>query len=224
MSSDIDICNLALSHLGDSASVSSIDPPEGSAQAEHCARWYPIARDTLLSSHAWNFASKRASLASLEYEVVAGWTHAYALPSDCLEAVAILDPNSTGDYTENYANQDWHSHSGYPLRPSDTARDYVIESGTDGVPILFTNQQYAVLRYVYTVTDTTRFTPIVANAISWLLASYLAGPVVKGMEGAQMARACLQAYENVELPKAKMHDARQRRVKQDLSPNWIKNR
>ena len=48
MPSEVDICNLALGHLGDSATVATIDPPEGSAQAEHCARFYPIARDARL--------------------------------------------------------------------------------------------------------------------------------------------------------------------------------
>ena len=58
MASEVDICNLALGHLGDNATVSSISPPEGSAQAEHCARFYPIARDALLEMHNWNFAMR----------------------------------------------------------------------------------------------------------------------------------------------------------------------
>ena len=59
MASDVDICNLALSFLGDDANVSSISPPEGSQQSEHCARFYPIARDGLLQMHNWNWASRR---------------------------------------------------------------------------------------------------------------------------------------------------------------------
>ena len=61
MATEIDICNLALAHLGDDATIASIKPPEGSAQAEHAARYYPIARNSLLESHTWNFAAKRAS-------------------------------------------------------------------------------------------------------------------------------------------------------------------
>ena len=62
MASDVDICNLALSFLGDDANVSSISPPEGSQQSEHCARFYPIARDGLLQMHNWNWASRRVAL------------------------------------------------------------------------------------------------------------------------------------------------------------------
>ena len=34
MVSKTDICNLALSHFGQAADISSIDPPDGSAEAE----------------------------------------------------------------------------------------------------------------------------------------------------------------------------------------------
>ena len=62
MASDTDICNLALSHLGDEASVVTIDPPEGSPQADHCARFYPIARDSGLQMTAASFGHRRAGL------------------------------------------------------------------------------------------------------------------------------------------------------------------
>ena len=76
MASEVEICNLALARLGDAATVVSIDPPEGSAQAEHCAMFYPMARDTLLAQHPWGFAQRRVRPARL----AAG----YLLPDDCL--------------------------------------------------------------------------------------------------------------------------------------------
>lgn len=63
MASEVEISNLALSRIGDSATVSSINPPEGSAQAEHCQRFYPIARNSLLEMHAWSFCDRRIQLA-----------------------------------------------------------------------------------------------------------------------------------------------------------------
>ena len=65
MASPVDICNTALAYLGDVANVVSIDPAEGSAQAEHCARFYPLARDALLEMHDWGFATRRVALAGL---------------------------------------------------------------------------------------------------------------------------------------------------------------
>ena len=61
MASVADICNMALGHLGDSATVASIDPPEGSAQAEHCARFYPMVRDARARAKAAGKSSVRST-------------------------------------------------------------------------------------------------------------------------------------------------------------------
>ena len=76
MSSEVDICNLALSRLGDDASVASINPPEGSSQAEHCAQFYPIARNSMLQGHDWNFATRRETLALLSGVDTFNWSYA----------------------------------------------------------------------------------------------------------------------------------------------------
>jgi hypothetical protein len=96
MSSEVEICNLALAHLGDSATVASIDPPEGSSQAEHCQRWYPIARNALLEMHEWGFATTRALLAEV-VNPFPQWRRAYARPSDCLKVLAVLPADAASD-------------------------------------------------------------------------------------------------------------------------------
>src|SRR5437868_3345326 len=96
MSSEVEICNMALSHLGDSATVASIDPPEGSSQAEHCQRWYPIARNALLEMHDWGFATTRALLAEVVSQFPQ-WRHSYARPSDCLKVLAVLPADAASD-------------------------------------------------------------------------------------------------------------------------------
>lgn len=93
MPSKIDICNLALAHLGDEATYSSIAPPEGSAQAEHCARFYPVARDALLEAHAWTFATTRARSRRRRTRP-AGWLYAYARPNESMCLLAVLDSSS----------------------------------------------------------------------------------------------------------------------------------
>lgn len=105
MASVIDIVNLSLSFLGDTATVSSIDPPEGSAQAEHCARFYPLARDSLLEMHTWGFSTKRIQLAML----TSGWpewTYCYAQPTDALNLLAVLPPEATDDYSQRFGIPD----------------------------------------------------------------------------------------------------------------------
>jgi hypothetical protein len=198
MASEVDICNLALARLGDVASVSSINPPEGSAQAEHCARFYPIARDLLLEMHPWSFATRRVVLAQL---VAPSWTwaYAYAAPADAVKILAVLPDTA----------------------PNDAAtQPYEIESAQDGTITILTNQEKATARYVARVTDTTRFNPLFVDALAWLLASYLAGPVIKGDAGAAMARMCMQSFM-LALSAARVSDANQRKLQTEHKPSWI---
>lgn len=190
MASEIEVCNLALGHLGDDATVASIDPPEGSAQAEHCARFYPIARDTLLQSHGWNFATRRIQLAQMS-AVPYGWAYAYARPDGALDVFDIQFPE-----TMDYAQQS------YP---------FVCESDADGNEVIYTDVENAVARYIVQVTDTTKFPPLFTLALSWQLASLLAGPILKGDAGAAEAKRCAQMAQAY-LGEAKVADTRQRRV------------
>ena len=201
MASEVDICNLALARLGDNATVASIDPPEGSAQAEHCARFYPVARDSLLEMHAWKFATRRVLLAQLATDTW-NWSFAYAEPTGVLKLLAVLPASASGDAE---------------------SQEYEAETDGNGTPIILTNQEGASLRYVAHVTDTTGFSPLFVDALAWLLASYLAGPVLKGDAGAAMAKACLQSFMLV-LSNAKTSDANQRKVRPEHKPDWIAGR
>lgn len=222
MASEIDICNLALGHLGDAANVSSIDPPEGSAQSEHCARFYPIARDSLLEMHAWNFATTRVALASLG-SGWPEWTYCYACPGDAVNLLAVLDPNASNDYS--VGNNYGFTQSGIPLVGSGTytPQPFAQETLTDGTVVIYTNQENAVLRYTRFVVDTTTFSPLFVDALSWYLASYLAGPLIKGDVGAAEAKRCMQAAMLM-LGKAATSDANQRRTQVAQNVGWIAGR
>lgn len=87
MATEVDICNVALARLGDEATLTSIDPPEGSAQADHCARFYPICKDKILREYPWSFAVKRKTPAELLTEPLGGDEHAFMLPTDCLNTL-----------------------------------------------------------------------------------------------------------------------------------------
>ncbi len=216
MASEVDICNLALAHLGDTATVASLDPPEGSAQAEHCARFYPIARDSLLEMHTWGFATKRAQLAQLG-AAWPEWGYAYAQPADALNIIAILPPDATDDYSANVSNVPVAAGGSYVPQAFSCETDY---SGAD---IILTDQPNAVLRYTSIVTDTTKFSPLFVMSLSWHLASMLAGPMLKGDAGAAESKRCtamMQAY----LSKATESDAAQRRINPQHNVGWISGR
>jgi hypothetical protein len=198
MASEVDICNLALARLGDKATVATIDPPEGSAQAEHCARFYPIARDSLLEAHAWKFATRRAMLAQLVHETW-NWGFAYAAPTGAIRLLSVLPAAARSD--------------------ADTV-DFEAETDAAGNALIFTNLDHASVRYIARVTDTTKYSPMFVDALAMLLASHLAGPVVKGDAGVKMSRACYQSFRLL-YSQAIESDANQHQVTPSHNPDWI---
>lgn len=221
MASEVDICNLALAHLGDRATVSSISPPEGSAQAEHCARFYAIARDMVLEAHEWGFATKRANLALLTDAPPPGFQFVYQMPNDCRNIIDLIDPNAPTFYPINERCGHWQDDAfTMPAVP------YELEARSDGTMVIYTSLENAIIRYVASITDTTKFSAQVVDTIAWLLAAYLAGPVIKGDVGAQMASSCMKAYQ-ISLGQAAANDANNRRrsISQSQRPApWVQNR
>lgn len=224
MASEVDICNLALAHLGDTATVASINPPEGSAQAEHCSRFYPIARDTLLEMHNWNFASRRiepAQLASAWPE----WKYAYQIPSDIINMVSVLPPDAQDDYSTRWAPTDapWTNYSPVVAAGRYVPQPYTMEVLADGTQIVYTNQTQAVIRYTQRVTDPTKFSPLFTLTLSWHLASMLAGPVIKGDMGQAEGKRCAAVMAAM-LSQAEASDANQRNIKPEHIVSWVSGR
>lgn len=221
MASEVDICNMALGFLGDTATVSNLSPPEGSAQAGHCSRFYPIARNSLMELHPWGFASKRVALALLDVTLPSQWKYAYAMPSEAINLLAVLDPNALDDYS---AGLELNGNPGMvpPAAGSYTTQPYTVET-LDGADVLLTNQENAVLRYTCLVTDTTKFSPLFTEALAWLLASKLAGPLLKGESGVQMASACIKQFQ-AWYAQATESDANQRRTQVAQRTPWMANR
>lgn len=222
MASEVDIVNLALGHLGDTATVSSIDPPEGSPQAEHASRFYPIARDSLLEMHSWGFATTRSTLALLGSSWPE-WAYCYASPSNALNILAILDANAADDYSVGM--QYGYTQVGVPvvMQGVYTPQPFSQETLEDGTVVIYTNQENAVCRYTRFITDTTVFSPLFVDTLAWYLASYLAGPILKGDAGAAEAKRCMANAMGM-LSKAATSDANQRRIHPTQNVGWMAGR
>jgi hypothetical protein len=216
MATEVDICNLALGYLGDKATVASINPPEGSAQAAHCSRFYPICRDSLLESHPWSFATRRRTLALLG-DGFPEWDFMYMQPSDAINLIAVLPPDSTDDYSENFRNLPAGVGSTY--QPQDFSTE-VLEDGTN---VILTDQEDATLRYTVAQFDTAKFSPLFVEALAWKLASVLAGPLIKGEAGAMEAKRCMVFFKEV-YSSAIESDSSQRRVNPTHNVKWIGRR
>lgn len=194
MASVVQICNMALSHIGSDARVTSISPPDGSVEAGHCATFYDQSRTELLEPGNWFFALRRATL-SQATNTSDAWAYAYAKPSNCLRPLRILRPSmGVTVFTQDTVTAHIDDNDSAP---------FVIEGD-----LIFTNEPSAVLVYVHDITDTTKFSPSFVGALSFLLSSYLAGPIVKGNEGAKLGDAMRQrAFNAAELAAASSANA-----------------
>ena len=239
---EVDICNLALGHLGDTATVASIRPPESSVQAQLCARFYPVARNALLEMGSWGFATRRVKLAPVTNPALTiaqmvdpnadtgTWQYAYALPAAVVNVLAVLPAQAVDDYEAKFGPADKDFFPPYPQgylpvpgSPTYTPQPFALEAQDDGTQIILTNACDAVLRFTTVVTDTTKFSPLFTVALSWLLASMLAGPLLKGDAGEAAGERCLTMFKSFE-GQAEASDANQRRTHLEPAVSWIRGR
>ena len=222
MATEIDICNLALAHLGDDATIASIKPPEGSAQAEHAARFYPIARNTLLETHTWNFAAKRASLATTT-NPTEQWEYAYVAPADMMTPLAIISPTAQNDYSTRMSSGDTPGGITSNYSPTIVAGHYTPQQFALEGDYIYTNQENAILRYQSLITDSTKFSPLFVVALSWHLAAMMAGPIIKGDHGMAEAKRCTEMMQGY-FSSAKQQDNLHRDITVEHIVPWTSGR
>jgi hypothetical protein len=207
MASQVDIVKLALGHVADAARVNSIDPPDSSNQAQLAAIYYPIAQDQVLEARNWDFATRRHVLVESLVEFEDGeWGFTYNMPSNYIRAIKVVPPGAPMD------------HPGYPFK---------IESDLSELDtILLTNVEDAILHYLYREEETGRYSPSFIVALSYLLGSYFAGPLIKGKNGMTVKRALKGEYKTA-LNEAGAHNAN---AQQDAhqwgghTPTWVSDR
>jgi len=169
MASAVDICNMALSRLGDEANISSIDPPDDSVQANYCSTFYPLALTFALDKHTWRFATRRFTLPSRANEAEDEWEYCFAVPSDLVNLIRISAP---------------------PVNGGDI--QYSMEIASDNSQVLYCNVSPVQLVYVSSTVSAALFPPAFVEFLSAVLASYLAGPILKGDVGVKTSGQLLQ--------------------------------
>jgi hypothetical protein len=149
MASETGIVNIALARIGVER-ISSLD--NDTVKAARVARdLFDEARDELLRSAQWNFATKRASLSKVSgYTPPFGYDHAYSVPSDFLRVVSVHPVDSVSVQAK------------YKL-------ENISDSGTPKTAIL-SNSDSLYLRYVAQITDVNRMTPPFRSLLSQKLA------------------------------------------------------
>lgn len=171
MASEVEICNLALGHIGQSVAIASLS--EQSKAARICARNYAQARDELLAATPWRFARKSIALAQLTETPFPGYAYAYAQPEDCLNVHRVCPEAGIRAHwraVEISLTQPHRRHEYADRIP------FEVVMGVQGTAIA-TDLKDAFLLYTARVTNTSRFTPMFVNALAWSLASKIAMPM-----------------------------------------------
>lgn len=180
----VQICNAALSYLGNIGNVVTIEPPDGSPYSESCSIYYPQALLYLLESHDWCFATRRIRVPKLSSfdEEMYGWRYGFTVPSDMVRVIGVYGKTHNMD---------------------EGSAEFQIESLENNAYILLTNVENPILRYVARVSDASRFPNYFVQALILQTASYLAGPLMKTSLAEKMMQLASQALEN-----AKYQDCR----------------
>ena len=88
MASEVDICNIALSNLGERPITARNDQNQ---RARACDNRFDDVRDLVLRSHVWNCALKREQLTSSATAPVWGYSVAYPKPAKMLRLISVKE-------------------------------------------------------------------------------------------------------------------------------------
>ncbi len=152
--SKVEVCNLALSRLGNRDNVANIDAPSTPFERAF-AIWYDVCRQFMLKKLMPNFALGRDVIALLDETPSFGYTYVYQYPKDCLKVLGFGDVQDK----ENV----------YSIEGNRILTDEYYE---DGLP----------LRYIKDITDVSQFSPEFVMALSAELAEKVSLQITQDAE------------------------------------------
>lgn len=146
--SQLEICNMALGRMGTEKAISALYPDENTAEARQCARFWESNRDATLSESPWKGSRKVAEL-SLDETAPddPNWDYQYTLPADFIREIEVVNA------------------SGYAV-------NYTLVGGK-----LYANNDEVFMKYVFKQTDTTKYHPLLIEAMACRLAHLISMPL-----------------------------------------------
>lgn len=170
MASETDICNYALTMIGNNPITSLA---ETNKPAVLCALHYPLARDTTLAAHPWNFAIKRVLLAKESAIPTHEFAAQHTIPADCLRV----------------------------LRTGFEANGTPVEYRIEGNKVLC-DENAVYIEYISSDVPTGRFSPLFIDAVSAKLAAAITiaitGSDTKAQAMAQLYTGKIQEARTVD--------------------------
>lgn len=199
MTSAVELCNYALAHAKAEALIETLDTSaDSSEEVRYCALYYDDLRKRLLRDHDWGFAKRYQYLSDTGGTPLdTRWTYMYQYPSGIVafrKVVNLLDPNKKIRH--------------------EIANDPTYER------VILTNQEQAIGKVTLDIEDVSLFDPTFYQALTWLLAQHLAGPLGSG-EG--RAAYCGEQYNRLAAG-ASAHDAAEGQDQTIHDAPWIEAR
>lgn len=203
MASKIDIINMALRRLGEQP-ISAIT--EESEAAGVMTDIYDILLDNELRQWSWPFATTTVSLAQVSGETPPDWGYVFQLPSNYLQVVRLIDPNTGTTITEwIFLNNDWGVKN----------LDWKIREDK-----LYINTSSVTLEYVYRQTDTEKFDAAFTLAFSRRLAMEANPAITEKEELTQTLRNEYYAF----MSQARGNAGIESRKQLDISRSYVRAR
>lgn len=145
-----EICNMALSYLGNGR-INSID--DAAEDARKCKIHYDHDRRRMLMAYPWGFAKRMEKLA-LFTDKVPGWDFAYSYPTECVNVTYVYDEDGA-------------------RRKEEAREDFEIVT-LDGRKTIATDVRDAWVEYTADVRDANMFSEEFTEGLTHLLASSIA--------------------------------------------------
>ena len=180
-----DICNMALSYIGQGR-INSID--DASEEARKCKVHYDHDRRRMLTAYPWGFA-KRVEKLALHEDEIPGWDYVYAYPAECLSVLYVYDKE-------------------HARKKEEERQDFEIITLGGGRKGVATNVAEAWAEYTEDAKDPSVFSEEFTEGLTHLLASSIAMGItgnanisVQHMQLAQQSVATARYYDALEKEK-----------------------
>lgn len=192
MASEIDICNMALSHIR-GGSIGSFT--ERSVQAIQCNLFYKTVRDSVLEDAPWGFATRIRGLSQLDPDSfdVFNWAFVYQYPSDCVRINRLILNYEQVNSSSSFVSNRFYEFENYPAPNLRRPVEYEVFD-ISGTTVIAANDSELRINYNTRMEDPTKFSSKFSLALSHLLASYIAVPVAGEEKGKSLQKSQLSLY------------------------------
>lgn len=176
----VEISNIALSYIGETAKVFSLDTTiDQSTQARVCAQFYQEAFKHTREKHTWAFNTftKSLQVISDKDEIRTDWAFAYVPPPDMDSPIRIKSPGAAT--TSGEVPSWWRFPNADTALLEDDDPDYEIEIDSKGRRVIYTNVEFAQLKYSARISSKTLVPHSFKIAVARKLAAFISGPIRK---------------------------------------------